>query len=131
MAEVARPDWARRCQALSSFLASLDLDALVVSTPANIRYLSGFTGSTAWLLVRPGEVRILTDGRYRGEVLAGLTAGRLVPMALDLVETGYDARLGATVATAGLKRIGFEAGHLTVAGLRRWQAVAPSVAWVP
>jgi Xaa-Pro aminopeptidase len=131
MAAVARPDWARRCQALSSAFSSLDVDALVVSTPANIRYLSGFAGSTAWLLVRPTEVRILTDGRYRAEVQAGMGEGRLLPMALDLVESGYDARLGTTLAASGLRRVAFEAGHLTVAGVRRWQGVAPGVEWIP
>jgi Xaa-Pro aminopeptidase len=131
MAEVARPDWARRCQTLSSALGDLDVDTLVVSAPANIRYLTGFNGSTSWLVVRASDVRILTDGRYRGEVHAGIADGRLMPMALDLVDSGYDARLAETIQASGARRIAFEAGHLTVAGLSRWQSAMPGLEWVP
>src|SRR5579871_2249074 len=130
MAEGARPDWVRRCQAVSSSFAELHVDALVVSTPANIRYLSGFKGSTAWLVVRPNETRIVTDGRYRGEVQSGMAAGRLLPMTLDLVESGYDLRLAATIQSIGARKIAFEADGVTVAGLRRWQQGAPAVEWV-
>ena len=48
---------------------------LLVSSLVNIRYLTGFTGSAAWLLVTPEECVFATDGRY-GE-LAEELSGRL------------------------------------------------------
>ena len=40
------------------------LDGLLVQSPANRRYLSGFTGTAGSLLITEGESIILTDFRY-------------------------------------------------------------------
>ena len=48
---------------------------LLVSRLANLQYLTGFTGSNGFLLVRPGgAATFITDGRY-GEMAEGLVAG--------------------------------------------------------
>jgi Xaa-Pro aminopeptidase len=54
---------ARRQDALRR-LAEAKLDAFIVSGLANIRYLTGFTGSSAMLLLAPEAAILLTDGRY-------------------------------------------------------------------
>lgn len=41
------------------------LDALLVSSAADVRYLTGFTGSNGWLLLSSSGSVLLTDGRYR------------------------------------------------------------------
>jgi Xaa-Pro aminopeptidase len=49
-------------------------EPLLVSKPPNLRYLTGFTGSSGWLLVRPdGASTFVTDGRY-GELGEDLVA---------------------------------------------------------
>jgi Xaa-Pro aminopeptidase len=49
---------------LLELLAADDLDAMLVTAPVNVRYLTGFTGSNgAVLLTRDGTV-LATDGRY-------------------------------------------------------------------
>jgi Xaa-Pro aminopeptidase len=40
------------------------VDAVVISTLENARYLSGFTGSNALIVITPTEAFFLTDGRY-------------------------------------------------------------------
>ena len=37
---------------------------LLVSSPTNVRYLTGLASSNAYLLVEPERVRLLTDFRY-------------------------------------------------------------------
>ena len=49
---------------LSALLAEKHWDAALVSSPANIRYLTGFTGSNGLVLVLPGEIILFTDPRY-------------------------------------------------------------------
>lgn len=49
-------------------LVTLQLDALVVSGQANIRYLTGFSGSNALLLVTARQLVLITDFRYETQV---------------------------------------------------------------
>ena len=55
------------CDRLSAALVAAELDALVVSDLVNVRYLSGFTGSNAALVVFAGDTPavLATDSRYR------------------------------------------------------------------
>ncbi len=100
---------AARRDALRALLRTAELDAVLVTDLVNIRYLTGFTGSNAALLVHSdGDAasRFCTDGRYRTQ------AAEQVP---DL-ETVVDR--GSALALAGLARgrVGYESGHVTVDG---------------
>jgi len=76
----------QRRDRLRQLLASAALDALLVSDLVNVRYLSGFTGSNAALLILTGsETPVLaTDGRYRARppsrhsVLRSSSSGRVL-----------------------------------------------------
>ena len=58
-------EWrAERQRALCAALAGEGLDRLLVTQLPNIRYLTGFTGSAALLLIRPGDALLVTDFRY-------------------------------------------------------------------
>lgn len=70
-----RPDYAARRGALRNLLVQHEIDGLLVTDLVNIRYLTGFTGSNAALLVHswdtPGaedRTVISTDGRYDTQV---------------------------------------------------------------
>ena len=55
-------------------------DALLVTQLANVRYLTGFTGSAALLLVLPDALLFVTDGRYGEQSAEQLgAAGRRRP----------------------------------------------------
>ena len=74
-------DVAGRVPRLRGRLAEAGCDALLVTRLVNIRYLTGFTGSAALLLVRPDDLLFVTDGRYRDQSAlelgaAGVDAGR-------------------------------------------------------
>ena len=53
-----------RLEALRSLLAEEGVPALLVSNPANVAYLSGFTGTSGYVLVSEGKACLLTDFRY-------------------------------------------------------------------
>ncbi|HEX3789406.1 MAG TPA: Xaa-Pro peptidase family protein [Pseudonocardiaceae bacterium] len=117
---------ARRRAALRAQLRSRDLDALLVVDLLNIRYLTGFTGSNAALLVHaedgPGTV-FCTDGRYLTQSAAQ------VPDLERILERTSDLALMARVERepARYRRLGFESQHVTVDGLAALTAAAPSV----
>lgn len=49
---------------LRAAMAAAQLPALLVTDPINVGYLSGFTGSTAALLITPENALMVTDSRY-------------------------------------------------------------------
>ncbi|MEA2844161.1 MAG: hypothetical protein QOJ69_1832, partial [Actinomycetota bacterium] len=62
-------------------------DALLVTSLVNIRYLTGFTGSAAIVLVTPDSVVFVTDGRYAEQSAEQLTAAG-VGAAIEIGLTG-------------------------------------------
>jgi Xaa-Pro aminopeptidase len=78
-------------------------EPLLVSDPANIRYLSGFTSSNAALLVEPDRVRLFTDFRY-AEGARAVEGAEFVEAKRDLFQTLSELLSG---------RIGFEGTSLT------------------
>lgn len=126
------PDWSGRVARVRDSLATLQLEAGVVSDTTNIFYLTGFSGSAGLLVITADRIRLLLDGRYDLVARQAVAAGTLVPH-LDVVrvERRYDPALAETIDALGTRRVGFEAAHVTVATLRAWQQAAPMVEWLP
>ena len=86
-----------------------ELDGFLVTHPANLRYLCGYTGSNGLLLFLGGRRTFFTDGRYTAQARAEVAGARVViakgPLLNDAV--GMINRLRSAA-------IGFEADHTTV-----------------
>ena len=110
----------RRRAALRSQLRERDLDALLVVDLRNVRYLTGFTGSNAALLVHAGdepgdEARTVfcTDGRYLTQ------SAQQVPDLERLIDRPCPPALVARAAAGkGYGRTGYESHRVTVEELR-------------
>lgn len=104
-------DTAGRIPRLQASLDSASCDAILVTNLVNVRYLTGFTGSAAMLLVSATGVVLTTDGRY-GEQSAQQLGDAGVEA--RIVVGGRDAqRDGLVEAATGLGRIGLEAQSVT------------------
>jgi Xaa-Pro aminopeptidase len=103
-----------RLAAARELLAAQGLDALLVTHPADVRYLSGFRGDDTALLIVADLALICTDSRYWAQVHEEVTAFELVQTQDLLVDViaGVAARLSATVA------LGIQGDALTYAGHR-------------
>jgi len=88
------------------------LDALLITRLVNVRYLSGFTGSNAALLIRVDDDTpvLATDGRYRTQ------AAQQAPDAEIVIERACGPHLARRAAEAGVGRLGFESHVVTVEG---------------
>jgi len=53
-----------RVKAVRRQLRQKNLDCLIVTSPQNVRYLTGFTGSDSWAVVAGAGLYLLTDSRY-------------------------------------------------------------------
>ena len=110
-----------------SILQSEDnLDALLIYQPENRRYISGFTGSEAMLLVTPDRAIIATDSRYWQQA-----EREALEFSLYKVKTKYVMEMTDLLAAAGNPRhIGFESSFITVDQLDQLMDAAPEVEWV-
>lgn len=109
------PDLRRRAPArrgaLRELLRGAGIDALLVTDLVDIRYLTGFTGSNAALLVHvDGDraSRMCTDGRYRTQAVEQVGDLELV------IERASALTLAAAVRGWGVRRLGFQSDAVTV-----------------
>ncbi len=104
-----------------------DLDGFIVTHPANLRYLCGYTGSNGLLLFLGGRPVFFTDGRYTQQAREEVEGARVVIAKGPLLETAgkhIDAKKSAT--------IGFEADLTTVAVANQFRKLAhKKIAWKP
>ncbi|HET8625713.1 MAG TPA: Xaa-Pro peptidase family protein [Gemmatimonadales bacterium] len=111
-----RPDLRRERQdALRTAMGREGLDALLVTYLANIRYLTGFTGSAGLLLVRSAECVLITDFRYAMQ--APQEAGSAARVEID--QTSVWQRLAKLLAGAPPPVLGIEAHALSVRDAER------------
>ena len=88
---------------IKQVLSGRDLDGLIVSSNANICYLSGYLSRDAYLLVSRKECLYFTDSRYIEELKAKLKGFRLVKT------DGFIFKLIASCSLdLGLREIAFE-----------------------
>jgi Xaa-Pro aminopeptidase len=104
--------FADRRKAIRAELAGLRVDALLVAALPNVRYLSGFTGSNAMLLVeRSGKDTLFTDPRY--DIRARSESDCSVRISKKSLAEDVVARL----KRSSIRRLGFERTRL---GYENW-----------
>lgn len=112
-------DVAARAARLRERLPEAGCDALLVTRLVNVRYLTGFSGSAALLLVLPDELLFVTDGRYRDQAAAELAAAG-VEARIEVGMTGGAQREAVQAAAEGLPTLGLESEAVTWAQQRRY-----------
>jgi Xaa-Pro aminopeptidase len=118
---------ATRRAALRDLLRATAVDALLVTDLVNIRYLTGFTGSHAALLVHLAgdrESRFATDGRYRTQ------AAEEVPDLLTVIDRGSALALATGAGGWDVRTLGFESDAVTVDAHAALDAAAGAVSLV-
>lgn len=123
-------DVAGRLPRLQGLVDGAGCQGLLVTSLTNIRYLTGFTGSAAMLLVLPAETVLITDGRYETQSAEQLAASGVAARR----EIGQPARQKeatlALVAAAGIERLGLEAAHVSWARQRALADWFPDISLV-
>jgi Xaa-Pro aminopeptidase len=104
----------KRFRKLRTSIAAKGLDALLLSQPENRRYLSGFTGSSGWLLISGQNAILATDFRYVEQ------AKRESPD-FEIVQTKGELPdwLPDLVSDLGWYKLGFESNFISYEGHHR------------
>src|SRR4030095_5925580 len=107
---------AARHGAIQQALARQHLDALVVTNPFNIRYLTNHVGSAGTVIVTRDALILRIDFRYK-EAVSSLQASPAACPTLRVraVPASYDEALVDALVALGVAVVGIEGAHLTVA----------------
>ncbi|WP_047984157.1 M24 family metallopeptidase [Ornithinibacillus californiensis] len=96
-------------------LQELNLDALMVSSPINRRYVTGFTGTAGIALITLDEAIFITDFRYTEQATEQAKDFTIIEHK-KLIEEEVKAQL----TRLNVKRLGFEKNHVTFATYDRY-----------
>ncbi|MEP6754779.1 MAG: aminopeptidase P family protein [Chthonomonadales bacterium] len=112
------PTIAKRIDDLRTAIATIELDAILVTGIDSVRRWTGFTGSSGALVVTATQAVFATDSRY-----TTVAEEQCPGFDLHLVAKPMPEELAAIVQAAGAKRVGFEDNIITAKMFSRYQEV--------
>ena len=115
-------DHLRRIGLLRRRLTKAGLHGLLVTHLPDLRYLSGFTGSSAALAITRRAARLFTDGRYTAQAAEEVRSAQVEIVASSPAVSAVQW----LAAQPGVEFAGFDPAWTTVAELARWKAALPS-----
>jgi Xaa-Pro aminopeptidase len=118
---------ADRRERLRRELRSKDVDAFLVSSPTNVRYLTGFTGDSSVLLMTKDREVIVSDGRFTTQ-LEQECPGTETSIRTPGCE--LNQQISYVIETIGVRRLAFEATTCTVAEYEWFRQAMPIVSMI-
>lgn len=119
-----------RRERIRARLGTLGADALLVTKPVNVRYLSGYSGSNGQLIVGSEDV-FMTDGRYEEQSSHEVPDIRREIYGVSertIAEAAGMYGIVASVATGlNLRHLGVEAAHMSLDTARAIREAMPGV----
>jgi len=100
-------------------------DAFLLTHLPSIRYVSGFSGSSAVVLVTMNTNYFFTDFRYKEQSKAQVNGFQIIINYLSNEE------IRNVISSGKLRNVLFESTHITVDGLRSLQELIPDVNFIP
>jgi Xaa-Pro aminopeptidase len=97
------------------------ISSLLINQLSDLRYLCGFTGSSAALAVARKAACLFTDGRYTEQAAQEVTAAQVQIVA----KSPAVAAVEWLAAQEGVENAGFDPAVTTVASLERWKNALP------
>jgi Xaa-Pro aminopeptidase len=101
--------FARRIARARAAMAEKQLPALLLTNIPNIQWISGFTGSSAFVVITPTDAILATDSRYNEQAAAQCPDYRV-----ELLPTSAPDEVVKVLAAVAPPKLSFEAGHMTV-----------------
>jgi Xaa-Pro aminopeptidase len=102
-------EFEQRRRNLAGALAGAKVEALIVSSPASVRYLTDYAGSNGLLLVTEQDEHFFTDPRY------ALEASRNITCKAHVTKRTLIEDVATVLKRKRLKKIGFEPAWMSVA----------------
>ena len=118
----------RRLSALADAVEAAHLDGLLVSGAANVRYLSGFSGSSALMFVSSRETLLITDFRYQTQ--AAEEVGDIARVVIE-PQSLWSGLWQQLAQLQHIEVAGFESAHLVHRDFQRLLEAGARYQWRP
>lgn len=104
------------------------LAAVLVTSPVNVTYLTGFTGDTTALVLTADRAVLVSDPRYVGQIAD--ECPELETYIRPPVQKLHEA-IAAVLTKLGASAVGCESAALTLAEAEALREAAPAIDWKP
>jgi Xaa-Pro aminopeptidase len=121
LSKIIRMNFRARKTAAARKMKAAGVDGLLVTHLPDVRYLCGFTGSNATLVLASGKAVLFTDGRYTAQAKAEALGTRIV-----IAKKPATTAACEWIVEAGIKRCGFDPVQTTVAALESMRKAVPA-----
>ncbi|MGG4144068.1 Xaa-Pro peptidase family protein [Paenibacillus algorifonticola] len=117
---------AQRLKRIREQLERKQLDGIVIASPFNRRYLTGFTGTAGFVAITNDQALLVTDFRYTRQATEQAREYEVIQYTgkpFELIREKLDA--------AGARKLGFEKNHVTLAGYEAYEESFNGLELVP
>jgi Xaa-Pro aminopeptidase len=120
-----------RIEDLRKKIEHIGMDALFMlkqetMSKENVRYISGFTGSSAHLIISPARLILFTDDRY-----AEQAASQCPEFEVICHERQPEKKMAEALAALKIRTVGYETQSLTVEQFNSIRERIPGIEWLP
>jgi len=115
----------KRIEQIKALLEEKSVDAILITHLPNIRYLSGFSGSAASVLITKSKNFFITDFRYKDQSHKEVNGFQIY------INYNQNDELKNILESEGIKAAGFEANHLSYGSYDNYSNTFPAVKFVP
>lgn len=107
-----------KLEKLRNLFGQLDIDGMLVTSSANLQYMTGFTGSSGLAVISKERAAFITDFRYTEQAKTQVKGFDIIEHGGSLIQTVMD-----TILEYGIKKLGFEQNSMTYGTYASYQAV--------
>lgn len=115
-----------RINKLRELFSSFEIDGILVTSATNRRYISGFTGSTGYVLISEKQAAFITDFRYVEQAKDQCPAFEIVDN-----QRKMNQALKEKLEEYGIRKLGFEQDYVTFSQYDSFTQLASNTTWIP
>ncbi|MCL6623203.1 MAG: Xaa-Pro peptidase family protein [Fimbriimonadales bacterium] len=113
---------------LRARMRELGVSASLITYMDNVRWLTGFSGSSGFVIVSESDGVFISDSRYSEQAREEV---KDLPVVIYANPTTPAQAIAQEVARLGIKQLAFEAEHVTFSSHALWKKEMPSVEFLP
>jgi len=119
---------ARRRSSLAKTLKKDGVEAVLITNPLNVTYLTGFTGDSSFAIIAPKQTVIVSDSRFEIQIAEECAD---IDAEIRTHKRNTWQAASARLTKMGFRKVGVESSHLTLADLERLKTLAPTIDFAP